>query len=412
MKLRYGRTFFVGLAFMSICAFWQLYDNIIPLILKNTFDFGETLTGMIMALDNVLALFLLPFFGALSDRVNSRYGRRTPFIVIGTALAVVFSIFLPIADLTGNLVLFVVMLGLVLVSMSTYRSPAVALMPDLTPKPLRSKANAIINLMGTLGAVFTLLMIKVLISKEENPNYTPVFLAIAVFMVISVVVLLITIKEKKLATEVKVDEEEAVAETNIGVKLAPDVKKSLIYLLVSVFLWFAAYNAVTTAFSRYALEVWGLSGGDFADCLMVATVAAVISYIPIGFLSERFGRKKVIIAGVVLMILSYSSGAFFAQYSNLLNVVFAVTGIGWAAINVNSYPMVVQMSSGGDIGKYTGFYYTFSMASQIFTPIFSGILLEHVSYRTLFPYSAVFSVFALITMLFVKHGDVIPAKRK
>ena len=414
MKLRYGRTFFIGLAFMSICAFWQLYDNIIPLILKNTFGFGETLTGTIMALDNVLALFLLPFFGALSDRVNSRYGKRTPFIVIGTALAVILSIMLPIADQTENLVFFVVMLGLLLIAMGTYRSPAVALMPDLTPKPLRSKANSIINLMGTLGAVFTLIMIKLLIPKEAKPSYMPIFLAIVIFMVVCVAFLVITIREKKLSSQIEDvgDEPEAVIKSNKGVKLAPDVKKSLLFLLASVFLWFTAYNAVTTAFSRYAEEVWGLVGGDFADCLLVATVAAALSYIPIGFLSEKLGRKKVVITGIILLILSYSSGALFTQYSNLLNIVFAVTGIGWAAINVNSYPMVVQMSSSGDIGKYTGFYYTFSMAAQIFTPIFSGALLENVSYRTLFPYSAVFSVLALITMLLVKHGDVIPSYKK
>lgn len=414
MKLRYGRTFFIGLAFMSICAFWQLYDNIVPLMLKNTFGLGETLTGAIMALDNVLALFLLPFFGALSDRVNTRLGKRTPFIIIGTAIAVVLSILLPIADLAGNFVLFVVLLGLLLMAMGTYRSPAVALMPDLTPKQLRSKANAVINLMGTLGAIYTLLMIKLLISKEERPSYVPVFLAIVIFMVISVVVLILTIKEKKLSAEMQDDEPEVVTESTKPTKtaLSPEVKRSLVFLLLSVFLWFTAYNAVTTAFSRYAEVVWGLGGGDFADCLMVATVAAVISYLPIGILSERFGRKKMIIAGVVLMIISYSSGALFTQYSGWLNVVFAITGIGWAAINVNSYPMVVQMSGGGDIGKYTGFYYTFSMAAQIFTPIFSGSLLEHVSYRTLFPYSAIFSVLALITMSLVKHGDVKVVKNR
>ena len=337
MKLRYGRTFFVGLAFMSICAFWQLYDNIIPLILKNTFGFGDTLTGTIMALDNVLALFLLPFFGALSDRVNSKYGKRTPFIVIGTAMAVVFSIMLPIADLAGNLVLFIVMLGLLLIALGTYRSPAVALMPDITPKPLRSKANAIINLMGTLGAVFALIMIKFLISKETKPSYLPVFIAISIFMVVCVVVLLLTIREKKLAEQNKDESEEKEVDSvnNKGAKLAPDVKKSLIFLLVSVFLWFTAYNAVTTAFSRYAFEVWNLKGGDFADCLMVATVAAAISYIPIGFLSQKLGRKKVIISGIVLMILSFSSGAFFVQYSNLLNVVFCINRFWWGAVNVN-----------------------------------------------------------------------------
>lgn len=418
MKLSYRRTFFIGLAFMSICAFWQLYDNIVPLILKNTFGLKETYTGIIMALDNVLALFLLPIFGALSDRVDTRFGKRTPFIVVGTALAVLFSIFLPVTDSIESLPLFIILLALVLLSMGIYRSPAVALMPDLTPKPLRSKANSIINLMGAVGGVYTLIMIKLLISKELRPDYLPIFLSIAIFMVISVVVLLLTIKEKKLASAMPpdvtdtIDDGNEVSNTDYSSysdkkqPLDPGVKKSLIFLLVSVFLWFTAYNAVTTAFSRYAVEVWEIPGGGFADFLLIATIAAIASYIPIGFISERIGRKKVIITGIVLMILSYSAGALILSYSWVLNIVFVTTGIGWAAINVNSYPMVVQMSRGTDIGKYTGFYYTFSMAAQIFTPIFSGFLLEKISYHTLFPYSAIFSVIALVTMLFVKHGDV------
>ena len=170
MKLNYKQTFFVGLAFMSICAFWQMYDNIIPLILDHTFHMGETVTGVIMALDNVLALFLLPVFGSLSDRVNTRLGKRTPFIVVGTTLAVVFMLLIPVADHQANLILFLVALGCVLLSMSCYRSPAVALMPDLTPKPLRSKANAVINLMGSVGGVYTLIMIKLLVKKADKPD--------------------------------------------------------------------------------------------------------------------------------------------------------------------------------------------------------------------------------------------------
>src|SRR5690625_3020862 len=160
MKLNYKRTFFVGLAFLSISAFWQLYDNIIPLILQNTFGLGETLTGVIMAIDNVLALFMLPLFGALSDKAGTRFGRRTPFIVMGTFIATISMVLLPYADNTENFILFFIALGLVLFAMSTYRSPAVALMPDLTPKPLRSKANSIINLMGAVGGIITLLAIK------------------------------------------------------------------------------------------------------------------------------------------------------------------------------------------------------------------------------------------------------------
>ncbi len=151
MKLNYKRTFFVGFAFLSICAFWEVYEGIVPKMLEGTFGLGETKVGAIMAIDNVLALFLLPIVGAISDKVNTRIGRRMPFILGGTLMAAAFILILPIADYQGNFILFMVALAVVLLAMASYRSPAVALMPDVTPKPLRSKANAIINLMGTLG---------------------------------------------------------------------------------------------------------------------------------------------------------------------------------------------------------------------------------------------------------------------
>ena len=413
MKLNYKRTIFIGLAFLSISSFWQLYDNIIPLILQNTFNLGETMTGTIMALDNVLALFLLPLFGAFSDRVSTRIGKRTPFIISGTIISVIFMMLIPYADNSKNFPLFFISLGIVLIAMGTYRSPAVALMPDLTPKPLRSRANSIINLMGAVGAIFTLAMISLLIPKEANPNYSTVFITVAVLMVVSVIILLLTIKENKLSKEVVIDNSENTTENyNAEGTLPKDVKKSLIFLLISVFLWFTAYNAITTAFSRYALKVWGLQGGSFANALMVATGAAILSYIPIGIISSNIGRKKTIIAGIIMLSLSYFCGFLFIEYSPIINVVFAFTGIGWAAINVNSYPMVVEMSRSADVGKYTGLYYTFSMSAQIFTPILSGILLENISYRTLFPYSVVFSLLSLCTMIFVRHGDSKPPKKK
>ena len=195
-------------------------------------------------------------------------------------------------------------------------------------------------------------------------------------MVVSVAILFITIKENKLAKELPLDEEPSSNEKVTDQKLPKDVMRSLIFLLLSVFLWFTAYNAITTAFSRYATKVWNLQGGGFANALMVATGAAIVAFIPIGAISSRVGRKKTIIAGIVLITLSYLVGFLFVKYSPLINVVFAFTGFGWAAINVNSYPMVVEMSSNADLGKYTGYYYTFSMAAQIFTPILSGILLE------------------------------------
>lgn len=191
-----------------------------------------------------------------------------------------------------------------------------------------------------------------------------------------------------------------------------EVKRSMVFLLLSIFLWFMAYNAVTTAFSRYTRVVWHMEGGSFADCLMVATVAAICSYIPIGNIASRVGRKKTILAGIVLMSLCYFAAVFVGSYHPVINIAFAAIGVGWAAINVNSYPMIVEMSKGCDIGKFTGTYYTFSMAAQIFTPVLSGFLLERVSYRTLFPYAFVFSALAFVTMLQVRHGDSRPEKKK
>lgn len=417
MKLNYKRTFFVGLAFMSICAFWQMYDNIIPLMLKDTFGMGETVTGVVMAMDNVLALFLLPLFGALSDKVNTPFGKRTPLIVIGTVAAVISMSFIPYADKKSDITMFLIALGIVLVAMGSYRSPAVALMPDLTPKPLRSKANSVINLMGAVGGVYTLLMIKLLVS-DDSKGYIPLFLSVSAIMIIAVVLLLVTIREKKLAGIINLEEgivhtpEEEANIRAAGERMPKDVRKSFILILASIFLWFFAYNAVTTAYSRYTQEVWGLENGGFTDSLLVATIAAIFSYIPIGIIASIIGRKKTIIGGILMMTGSYLCGALFTDYSTLINLVFAFTGIGWAAINVNSYPMVVEMCKGSDIGKYTGMYYTFSMSSQILTPIVSGALLEYVSYRTLFPYAVVFSVASLCTMLFVKHGDSKPPKKK
>ncbi|MDX9916895.1 MAG: MFS transporter [Gudongella sp.] len=415
MKLDYKRTFFLGLAFLSVSAFWQLYDNIIPLILQNSFKLGETLTGAIMALDNVLALFLLPFFGALSDRTNTRFGKRTPYIIGGTAAAVVFMMIIPISANIVSFPLFFVSLGAVLIAMSVYRSPAVALMPDLTPKPLRSSANSVINLMGAVGGIIALIGISLLVPKETNPSFVPVFSLIAILMIVSVSVMVATIKEKNLAEKIRQEygeDEDEVTDNGESHEMAPDVRKSLNFILASIFLWFMAYNAVTTAFSRYAGRVWGLHGGSFANALMVAMGAAILSFIPIGIIASKVGRKKSIIAGIVLMSLSYFAGFLFINYSPAINIVFAFTGIGWAAINVNSYPMVVEMSKSSDVGKYTGLYYTFSMSAQIFTPILSGFLLENVSYRTLFPYSVLFSLLSLLTMLQVKHGDSKPPSKK
>ena len=428
MKLNYKRTYIVGLAFMSICAFWQLYDNVIPLILKNTFQILDSLAGVIMAFDNVIALFLLPLLGSLSDRCNTKIGRRMPFILIGTGLAVVLMTFIPLLDNAYAkkaslpiLIGFVVCLGLLLIAMGSYRSPAVALMPDLTPKPLRSKANAIINLMGAVGGIFYLILTTFLFSEKRTQgishiNYQPVFMIIAIVMVVSVIILFVTISEPKCAKEVQAYESEhtednlEVIDTNTGESVIPkEVKKSLYFVLASIALWFTGYNAVTTAFSKYATLEWGMSLGSANQCLTVATAAAIISYIPIGEVASKIGRKKSILAGVILLAFNFALGSVMTfvldGFSPILLIIFALIGVAWAMISVNSLPMVVEMCKESDIGKFTGYYYTCSMAAQIITPILSGVLLQFVGYWTLFPYGAFFVALSFFTMLKVKHGD-------
>ncbi len=423
MKLDVKKTVQVGFAFLSICAFWQLYNAIIPIILTYTFHLNETISGAIMAADNVLALFLLPLFGGISDRCKSKMGKRKPFILFGTIAAVILMICIPLIDnsyyanpSTAKFALFIAVLGALLVAMGTYRSPAVALMPDVTPKPLRSKANAIINLMGALGGILYLVIASIMLnSTEEHENYLMVFLIVAGIMLCSMLIVMITVDEKALGEKMRAYEE-AHPEENLEVEdesgnaeLSAEVKHSLVFLLFSVAFWFFAYNSLETWFTTYAKSVWEMTTGQASLCLTIATGGAIIAYIPVGSIASKIGRKKTILTGIVLMLVCFVIGFVFTMtfdsFTPALYVIFAGVGIGWACINVNSLPMVLEMCKGSDIGKFTGYYYTFSMLAQVVTPIVAGFLMEHIGYKTLFPYAAFFMIVAFITMQFVKHGD-------
>ncbi len=428
MKLNNKRTVLVGLAFLSICAFWQMYDNVIPLILRETFHMNESLAGTVMALDNILALFLLPFFGTLSDRCrNQRLGRRTPFILIGTAAAVILMNLLPLLD-NGyaenggrwRFAAFIVVLGGLLVAMGSYRSPAVALMPDVTPKPLRSRANAIINLMGAVGGMLYLGVAAVLYPTDKvknlvHVNYQPLFLVVSAIMAAAVAVLLLTIREPRLsaenqALEARHPEWNLAEDDGSGHEVLPaPVKRSLGFLLASIALWYIGYNGVTTWFTTYISEIMGEGLGTASRCLLVATAGAIVSYIPIGAVASKVGRRKTILAGCALLAACFFTGFLLTTAFSTLNfamyIVFALVGLAWAAINVNSLPMVVEMCRGSDIGKFTGYYYTASMAAQVVTPVLAGTLMRHVSYRILFPYAALFVALSFVTMCFVRHGD-------
>ena len=423
MKLDTKRTILVGFAFLSICAFWQMYDNLVPLILTNTFHLNETISGAIMAADNVLALFLLPLFGGLSDKCKSPLGRRRPFILFGTLAAIALMLLLPLladsyhaAPAGRTLALFICALGLLLVAMGTYRSPAVALMPDITPKPLRSKANAIINLMGAVGGICYLLVTTFLyrVKSDHYVSFFPLFAIVAGIMAVALAIIMFFVNEpvlvkKQQEYEKKHPEDDLTEHTAQGDALPADVKRSLTFLLISISLWFVGYNGITTWFSVYAENVWGMSLGQANTCLTIATGGAILSYIPIGARASSIGRRKTIRLGTLLLAGSFLGGYLLTVavhgFTPVLYVLFLVVGLAWAAINVNSLPMVVEMCKGSEVGKFTGLYYTFSMSAQIVTPIVAGWLLRNVSYHTLFPYASIFVFASFITMGLVHHGD-------
>ena len=465
MKLNYKRTILVGFAFFLICAFWQAYDNTVPLILTNKFGMSQTWSGVIMAMDNVLALFLLPLFGHISDKCTHPRGRRTPFIVVGTLIAAVALIALSFADNAqlkrldkvsaiddpaALTVIYNEQKDATLLSPSgesfilgkkfteaeftairsqtvndegktvtdpaytTYVGPAVALMPDVTPKPLRSKANAVINLMGSAGGIIVLALGMVFATASVSNSmmsYTGYFGVIAALMLAALVVFMLTVREPEWAREMQaqsvaagVEDAEEADHPNEGRKLSADEVKSLLLILLSIVLWFFGYNAVTSKYSVYASNILHK---DYNLTLIIAQAAAIVAYLPVGFIAGRIGRKKTILAGVVMLTVAFGVAGFLTADSPaaLMNAMFALAGIAWATINVNSFPMVVELASGGDVGKYTGFYYTASMAAQVATPMVSGLLMDKFGMHVLFPYAAVFTVLAFVTMLFVKHGD-------
>ena len=441
MKLNYKSTVLVGFAFFSITLFWQVYDSMIPKVLENIFNFNNTERGLVMAADNVVALFMLPLFGHLSDKTKTRWGRRTPYIVCGTVLSAATIVAVGVCADFAMLVPFIVCLAFNLVFMSTYRSPAVSLMPDITVKPLRSKANAIINLMGAVGGIIALGLMSVLV-KESVSSYIYSFIAAAVIMMLALVLFIVFVREKKLVErreedEIKLGLEDDNREemNSVGRKLTKAERKSMIFLLLSVVFWFMGYNAVTSSFSVYAEVVWKIEGGGFSIPMMVASAAAIVSYVPVGILANKIGRKKTIYVGLAFMLIAFlgatgfgttffgfhmdfSDGNYFANGDfYILCFFFALCGIGWATISVNSYPMAVEMSRAGNVGKYTGYYYTASMIAQSFTPFISGLLMDFgggifndkaEGMMLLFPYALVFIVLAGVTMFFVRHGDVRP----
>ncbi len=443
LKLNYKRTFVIGFAFFGILMLWQVYNTYCPLILTELFKnvFGITdekqvqyIVGVLMACDNIVALFMLPIFGKLSDTTHTRFGKRMPYIVIGTiASAIVFPLIV-VMFLLNSLVGVIIMLTLTLLFMQMYRNPAVSLMPDVTPKPLRSKANGIINIVGYIGAILggAMAMIFPFVKDTiDQPKLIIPFIITAVCMLVTCAFLFFKVKENKIEVEIADDLKRGEEETELieaveeDKPLSSSNKRSLIILIAALFLWFAAFNAVETFWSTYG--AYHLNISNYSLFTIVLTIASLISFFPASIVSDKIGRKWTIIIGLALLVIALvglifvpradatfvKDGITYNKAHILLFPCFIVAGIGWAFVNCCSYPMVVELSNKKNIGKYTGIYYAASMAAQSLTPVVAGLAVFFAdAWNVLFIYSSALMGLSLLVFFFVNNVKTKKSEKK
>ncbi len=413
IKLNYKRTINISLAFFSILMLWQVYNTYCPLFLKDLLgDNKEYLIGIIMALDNVVALFMLPLFGRLSDKTKTRFGKRMPYIITGMFLASLVFPVIAYAFIKRSAVLLIITMCVILCIMHMYRTPAVSLMPDLTPKPLRSKANGIINLVGYLGPIIAG-GVAMFVKYDEHPLVP--FIIASICLIISAIILILTINENKLLEEVKEDLEigEELSQTVESVKEDKPISKkdmnNLIIILIATFLWYMAFNALESFLSLYCEEILGesrLSG----NVTIILTISSVITFIPAGVLANKVGRKKSILIGLVSLFIGFLGSAIVTTKlsGTSMHIIFFIfvvfAGIGWAVINVSSYPMVCECANQKNIGKISSYYYVASMLAQSVTPIIIGLIMSKIGYEPLFYYSSALTVIAFIVFMFYREN--------
>ena len=389
MKLDYKKTFILGLGFFSASIVWPIYNNYVPIMLETYIKSG-TFIGAIMTIDNIFAVIFQPLFGALSDRTNTKYGRRMPFLLIGVPLAAIFCALVPYATSLITLMSFIIIMNF---AMSIYRAPTVALMPDVTPSPLRSKANGVINFMGGFAAVIAYGLGGFL--YKMNPGY-PFYMA-SIIMVAALALLYSFIKEPK---EIKIEQKEKETKKDVA------KNRSLIFMLLAIFFWFTGFNAVETFFSLYGQHILGIEPGTSSIVLTSFSLAFLVFAIPAGFIAGKLGRKRTILYGI-MGALAVFVPLIFIRNTIGISILLISGGIFWALININSYPIIVEMAPKGLTGAYTGYYYFFSSTAAIVSPILFGWIKDLAgSYGPLFIYASMGFVLAFICMLFVKHGDV------
>ncbi|MBR0086160.1 MAG: MFS transporter [Lachnospiraceae bacterium] len=452
MKLNYKRTCLIGFAFFGILLLWQVYDSWCPTFLTDIFArrmYGlssaelkagdpekilnvQWLVGIIMACDNLAALILLPVFGRLSDRTRTPIGKRMPYILVGTAVAAAAFPFIPLMFHKNNIAGMVIMMAVVLLFMMMYRNPAVSLMPDITPKPLRAKANGIINIMGYVGgACATVLGIFLKLSDYINvPDAARKlwiieipFLAASVLMVISALVLFFTIKEnkveKEMADELAKGEELAAIETPVddNKPMSKANKRMLLAILGAEFLWFMSDNALGTYIGNYVIYYLNSASSGTMIMTIVGGLASVVGFAIAGTIADKIGRKWTIstglfitILGLVLMSFAKPTGKVTGAngeyaFPAFLYVIWVLKGFGMALVHNCSFPMVVELCSSKKIGQFTGYYYAASMSAQTVTPVLLGLSLNATgAWRTLPVYAAVMSVLScLVFTLLVKN---------
>ncbi|MEJ5257363.1 MAG: SLC45 family MFS transporter [Fervidobacterium sp.] len=416
MKFSFKRLLLLGFGFFGISLLWPLYNSYVPIFLKD-FNLSSTLIGFVMTIDNIFAIIMLPLLGVLSDQTRTRLGRRMPYILVGAPLAAITFSLIPLTR--SWQLLWLMMLNIIFMNffMALFRSPVIALMPDITPSEYRSQANGVINFMGGVGALLAFFAGKPLYDK----NYALPFYVGAIVMVFSQMLVVLFIKEDekyRIKTGEKIKFENVYKKTMV--ELSENLKdvfkskeKSLLMMLLSILLWFIGYNGLETFFTSYAKFQMGIKESTGALVLGFFSLTFMLFAIPAGFIGSKIGRKKTMTIGLIV-VLAILVGVFVSSLviedpgllTKVFFVLFALGGFGWAMVNVNSLPTIVDMTVEEKVGGYTGLYYFFSMAANIIAPPLAGFFIDKIGYNTLIAFTITFFVLATITLQFVKRGDI------
>ena len=407
------KTFLLGFGFLGVSMIWAMYNAYLPVFLRETFNLPFSVVGAIMTIDNVFAILLLPFLGALSDSTNTKIGKRRPYILVGAPLAMIFFILIPFANKTQTLGLMMITVIFMNLAMAIYRTPVIALMPDITPSKYRSHANGIINFMGGAGALLVYFAGKPLYDKDISYP----FIAAGILMFIACMLVVIFIKDDAY-TPNETGKVESISLKKSFYELIDNMKdvvkgeKSLLAVLAAIFCWFVGFNAIETFFTSYAKFYLGMKESTGAMILGFYSLFFIIAAIPAGLIGTKFSRNKTIRIGIFFLMFILIVATFFKAFLSLA-ILFSLAGCAWAFINVNSLPMVVDMSTPAKLGGYTGLYYFSSQAANIVAPPLAGFGIDIFTadgakpegYVSLLFFSAFFFLLALILMMFVKRGE-------